>query len=595
VSYFNDLVEVALRSDFREWSQWASHHRLLARMVGVVREVSVGNWRDQQCHWIGSLSGEAPPVQADHPAQAARRTTRQAVLTGLMSKRKHAIETYFQNGVRLHGAGRLQEAEQVYRQVLTASPGHADSLHMLGVLASQCGQPQSALACFDQAISRKPSAAMFHVNRAAALLALRQMDAALAGCEQAIRLKRNCAEAYQVMGDVLSDLGRPHEAVGAYREALRLKPDLPDLHNNIGLALRQAGDLEEASVALRQAVRDTPGDAQASGNLAGVLKELGRLPEAEASYRDALRLRPDDPVQHLNLAFVLLLAGQFEEGWQEYEWRFRASPALAPATQLPRWGGEALDGRTLLIRAEQGVGSTMQFCRYVSLAVRQGSVVLEVQRGLRHLMRGIVPQVIEVGEAVPACDLWSPLLSLPRIFGMNAPMPPYLAADPDRVASWQHRIGGHGRRIGIAWQGNPDAPVEHGRSIPLREFLPLAQVPGIRLISLQKHHGLDQLATAPEALRVEMLGEDFDAGPDAFIDTAAVMQSLDLIITSDTSVAHLAGALGRPVWVALQHVPDWRWLMEGEECHWYPSMRLFRQAKRGDWAGVFARMAEQLR
>jgi hypothetical protein len=194
---------------------------------------------------------------------------------------------------------------------------------------------------------------------------------------------------------------------------------------------------------------------------------------------------------------------------------------------------------------------------------------------------------------LPPFDLWCPLLSLPRLFG-TPPAPPYVRADTARVAFWRERIGAHGRRIGIAWQGNPAAPAERGRSIPLREFLPLAKLPNVRLISLQKHHGLDQLATLPQGMSVETLGEDFDAGPDAFADAAAVMQSLDLVVTSDTSIAHLAGALGRPVWVALQHVPDWRWLLRGEDCAWYPTMRLFRQTRRGDWGGVFERMAQQL-
>jgi len=511
-----------------------------------------------------------------------------------MSKRNHAIEAYFQSGVRLHGAGRLQEAEQVYRQVLATEPGHADSLHMLGVIAAQCGQPEAALACIDQAIAIRPSNAMYHVNRAGAFLALRRLDETVAAGREAVRLKRNCAEAYQVMGHALSDLGRPEEALAAYRDALRHKPELPDLYNNIGLALRQSGRLEEAVVALRQGVKHTPRDAVAQGNLAGVLKELARPAEAEDCYRAALRLHPDDPVLHANIAIVLLLAGKFAEGWQEYEWRFRAGAARVPPCSQPRWNGEGLAGRTLLIRAEQGMGDTIQFCRYVPMAAERGRVVLEVQPGLRHLMRNTATQIIEVGDAPPAFDVWCPLLSLPHLFGMQAPAPPYLAADADRVAAWRDRIGTHGRRIGIAWQGNPTAGAERGRSIPLREFLPLAQVPGVRLISLQKHHGLEQLATVPEGLRIETLGDDFDAGPEAFIDTVAAMQCLDMVITSDTSVAHLAGALGRPVWVALQHVPDWRWLLEGEGCLWYPTMRLFRQAQRGDWGGVFARMAAQL-
>jgi tetratricopeptide (TPR) repeat protein len=510
-----------------------------------------------------------------------------------MSKRKHAIEAYFQSGLRLHRAGRLQEAEQVYRQVLAASPAHADSLHMLGVIAHQCGQPEAALGYFDRAISLKPSSAIFHVNRAAALLPLRQFDAALAACHHALHLKRNCADACQVMGHVLSDVGRPEEAVAAYREALRHKPGLPDGYNNLGLALRQAGRLEDALGALRQAAKQTPRDSAALSNLAGVLKELGQPAEAEACYRAALCEHPDNPVLHLNLGVVLLLAGQFEAGWQEYEWRFRAGAVQIPTCTQPRWNGDDLAGRRLLIRAEQGMGDTIQFCRFVPIAAQRGEVVLEVQPGLRHLISCVLDEtrIVTVGRPLPRFDVWCPLLSLPYLLGMEAPQPPYLAANAARVAEWRARIGTHGRRIGIAWQGNPTSAAERGRSVPLGEFLPLAQLPGVRLISLQKHDGLQQLASLPEQLRIETLGDDFDSGPEAFLDAAAVMQCVDLVVTSDTAVAHLCGALGRPVWVALQHVPDWRWQLNGEACAWYPTMRLFRQPKRGDWASVFARIA----
>ncbi len=510
-----------------------------------------------------------------------------------MSKRKHAIEAYFQNGLRLHAAGRLQEAEQIYRQVLSSVPAYADSWHMLGVLASQCGQPQGAVECIDRALAIRPSEALYHVNRAGALLALRQLDAALAGCQEALRHKRSCAEAYQMMGHVLSDLGRPEEAVAAYREALRLKPGLPDVYNNLGLALRLANQLEPAATALQEAVRRAPADEQAQGNLGGVLKELGRLSDAETCYRTALRGRPDNPVLHLNLAVVLLLAGRLAEGWNEYEWRFRAGAAKLPPCGLPQWGGEARNGRTLLIRAEQGMGDTVQFCRYVRMAAADGPVVLEVQPGLQRLLSRDLSGVpiVGVGDALPAFDVWTPLLSLPRLLGSPAPAPPYLTAEADQVDRWRERIGMHGLKIGIAWQGNPDAAADRGRSIPLRAFAPLAQVPGVRLISLQKYHGLDQLAALQAELRIETLGEDFDAGADAFVDTAAVMQNLDLVVTSDTSVAHLAGALGRPVWVGLQQVPDWRWLTTGEECAWYPSVRLFRQTTRRDWTGVMERIA----
>lgn len=512
-----------------------------------------------------------------------------------MNRPMHAIDAYYQNALKLHGAGRLPEAEQAYRHVLAAQPGHADALHMLGVLASQCGQPQSALACLDQAIALNPSAALFHVNRAAALLALGQLDGAEAACRAALRLKRNCAEAFQVLGHVLADTNRADEAIAAYRNALRLKADLPDIHNNLGLALRQAGRLDDAAVALRQAVRRAPRDPTAVGNLAGMMKELGRLDEAEANYRAALRLQPDDAVAHLNLGIVLLLAGRYAEAWPEYAWRFRAGAARLPALDKPRWSGQPLEGRTLLIRAEQGLGDTIQFCRYVSQAATRGSVVFEVQPGLRWLMAGVIApeRIVQVGDELPPVDVWCPLLDLPLLLGIDAPPPPYLAPDADRVAMWRERIGPQGRKIGIAWQGNPSAAAERGRSVPLKEFLPLARVPGIRLISLQKYHGLEQLKDAPDGLVVETLDE-LDAEQDAFADTAAVLQSLDLVISSDTAIPHLAGALGRPVWLALQHVPDWRFQLTGEANLWYPSMRLFRQAKRGDWAGVFARMAQAL-
>jgi tetratricopeptide (TPR) repeat protein len=513
-----------------------------------------------------------------------------------MSKRKHTIEAYFQNGLRLHNSGRLQQAEQVYRQIIASAPGHADSHHMLGVVASQCGQPEAALACLDRAIALKPSGALYHVNRASALLALGRLDAAEDACRAALRLKRNCAEAYQVLGHTLNDAGRSGEAIAAYSEALRLQPELPDLHNNLGLALRQADRLDEAAEALRLAVRRAPDDAQAQGNLAGILKELGALPEAEANYREALRRHPDDAVLHLNLGLVLLITGRLAEGWEEYEWRFRAGAVRLPTCDQPQWNGEPLAGRTLLIRAEQGMGTTIQFCRYVPPVAAGERVVLEVQPGLRRLISGLpgTIQVVAAGEMLPRFDLHCALLSLPLLSGGQGPHGRYLTAEPDRVALWRDRLGPSGYRVGIAWQGNPASAAERGRSVPLEHFLPLAQVPGVRLISLQKNHGLAQLDTIPPGLRIETLGDDLDSGPDAFIDTAAVMQNLDLIVTSDTSIAHLAGALGRPVWVALQHVPDWRWLLTGEECAWYPTMRLFRQTKRRDWAGVFMRIAERL-
>jgi tetratricopeptide (TPR) repeat protein len=508
-----------------------------------------------------------------------------------MSTRKHALEVQFQNGARLHAAGRLHEAEQVYRQVLAAAPNHADSLHLLGVVALQSGHPQPALTYIDQAIALRPTTAAYHVNRANALLALRQIDAAIAAAREALRLKRSSAEAHMTLGHALSDAGQLDAAIAAYQEALRLQPGMVDAQIGLALTLRLADRLEDAAAALQRGVDRAPADMHARSNLGGVLKELGRLDEAEAQYRAALSRHPQDALLHFNLAMVLLLKGDFAAGWQEYRWR-PARLQLPPLSQ-PEWDGAPLAGRRLFVRAEQGLGSAIQFCRYVSVAAERGDVVMEVQPGLQRLLSSLNVPIVTAGEPPPQFDVWCAMQSLPLLLGAEPPPPPYLTPETDCVARWRERIGSHGRKIGITWQGNPTASAERGRSIPLTAFAPLARIPGVRLISLQKHNGLQQVAQAGD-LPVETLGDDFDAGADAFVDTAAVMQSLDLVISSDTSIAHLAGALARPTWVALQHVPDWRWMLERTDSPWYPTMRLFRQQTRGDWDGVFAAMAQEL-
>jgi hypothetical protein len=306
-----------------------------------------------------------------------------------------------------------------------------------------------------------------------------------------------------------------------------------------------------------------------------------------------LRLAPTAAAPRYNLALLLLLTGRFAEGWDAWEARFAAGAVPRRSFAQPVWDGTPLGERTLLIYSEQGLGDTIQFCRYVPWL--QGRVVFEVQPRMKSLLQTLPgnAKLVTAGEDLPAFDLVCPLMSLPRLAGTPAGTVPYLSAEPERVERWRQRLGGNGLKVGIAWQGNPNRHEDKGRSISLRQFLPLMEVPGIRLISLQKNDGLDQPSAVPE-LRLESLGQDFDAGPGAFVDTAAVMESLDLVITSDTAVAHLAGALGRPVWVALRAVPDWRWMLERSDSPWYPTMRLFRQATRDDWKPVFADMAREL-
>jgi Flp pilus assembly protein TadD len=540
-----------------------------------------------------------PDRQSSRGSSAARPLLRDRT----MSRRSHAIEHYFQQASRLHLNGKYAQAAHIYREILAVAPKHADSLHMLGILALQAGQTQTALQQFDAAIGLRPRVAIYHVNRANALHRLGRFADAANACDAAIRLDRTCAEAYQVLGHIQYDLQQAEAAVAAYRAAARLRPSLHDIHNNLAIALRGAGRLEEAEASLREALRREPREPQLNLNLSGVLKELGRFADAEACVRDLLRADPTNPLHRYNLGLLLLLLGQFEEGWDCYQVRSQ-TPALSfPTFRQPRWQGEPLAGRTLLVHPEQGLGDAIQFCRYLPLLPERagtGPIIFQVERRMLALLTtlGGDHTIVAAGEQLPPLDLVCPLMSLPGLLGTTVETVPatvpYLAADPARVAAWRHRLGNQGYKVGIAWQGNPASQAELGRSIPLREFCPLTKVPGVRLISLQKYAGSEQLTRLPPDCPAEELGDSFDSGSDAFLDAAAVMAGLDLVIASDSAIAHLAGALGRPVWVVLQHVPDWRWMIGRTDCPWYPSMRLYRQARRGDWAEVFARVADDL-
>jgi Flp pilus assembly protein TadD len=504
-----------------------------------------------------------------------------------MSKRSQQIDAFFRQGQQFHMAGRLAEAEQVYRQVIAAAPRHADALHALGALALQAGHPEAADTLLLQAIRLKP-AADFQQTRAVALLTLNRPDEAADTVRLVLRARPQSAEALQVLGHALSDLGQAEPALEAYRTAFRLMPDLPDIRNNVGMALRQANRLEQAEQELRQA----PPEPEALVNLSSVQKERGAFADAEATLRQALRMAPDHPALRYNHALLMLLLGRTEAAWAGWEDRFRSGAVAGRTFSQPQWQGDPLGSRTLLVHTEQGLGDVIQFARY--LPAISGSVVFEAPPRLVRLLSSnpAMPLAISAGAKLPHFDTVVPLLSLPARTSLTPVQPPYLFAEPERVAAWGARLGRTGGlRVGINWQGFPGRFEDKGRSFPLALFQALAG-PGIRLISLQKGAGEEQIGGV--GFPVETL-DGLDDGPDAFVDTAAVMANLDLVITSDTSVAHLAGALGRPVWVALRLVPDWRWMLDRADSPWYPTMRLFRQTVDGDWAPVFAAMVQALR
>ncbi|HTT83069.1 MAG TPA: glycosyltransferase, partial [Rhizomicrobium sp.] len=346
-----------------------------------------------------------------------------------------------------------------------------------------------------------------------------------------------------------------------------------------------------------------PEFAEAHNNRGGALQDMERMDEALRSFERAIELKPGFADAYWNKALYKLLTGQFAEGWQLHEWRKRKSEPLGDRTfPQPAWSGrEDIAGKTLFIHSEQGLGDTIQFCRYAILArARAAQVIFAVPDALEHLLRDLHPSIRIVGQRAvpPPFDYHITLLSMPLAFQTtldNCPADiPYLRAEPDRVDRWRERLGSEGFKIGICWQGNPKGDVDIGRSFPLQCFERIAAIPNVRLISLQRYTGIEQLAQLPPGMKVETLGSEFDSVPDAFVDSAAVMESLDLVITSDTAMAHLAGALGRPAWVALKRVPDWRWLLDRSDTPWYPTLRLFRQKRRGEWRSVFDAMHDRL-
>jgi tetratricopeptide (TPR) repeat protein len=504
--------------------------------------------------------------------------------------------------------GRLSEAEQGYSLALAIEPQDSVILHSRALVRYLLRRYAEALRDYEAIGAEGKENAPVLVGRGATLVALCRYGEALAPLERAIQLLPADAEAHIQRGVALLNLERNAEALESFDRALALRADAPEVLNNRGIALTGTGRLSEALENFIRSAILSGASAEHHTNIGIVLKILGRHREAAASFGRALAQKPDDPSAKFALAFMHLSLGEFALGWPLYEARFDV-PALGnPARHVnaPRWNGtEALAGKTLLIHAEQGLGDVIQFCRYLPLLAAQGaSVVFEVMPSLKALLRTLPPAIRLVGrgEPLPSVDYYCPLLSLPlafktRVDTVPAQMP-YLTAEPQRTASWMQRLRAlPGLRVGVAWQGNPAVEKliwARGRSIPLAALEPLTQLPGVSLVSLQKGPGVEQLRNVPFANRIMDLSAELDRGPDAFLDTAAVMAGLDLVISSDTSVAHLAGALGRPVWTVLAASPEWRWGLERSDSPWYPSMRLFRQTTVGDWTAGVAAIAAAL-
>ncbi len=520
-----------------------------------------------------------------------------------LALKPHYAEAHYSRGNALMELKRPDEALASYEHALALKPDYAEAYNNSGNVLMELKRPDEALASYDRALALRPDHAKAYNNRGNAFMELQRPDSALASYDRALALEPDYAEAYNNRGRALTNLERLDEALGSLDKALALKPDDPDAHNNRGVALKGLKRPEEALSSYDRALALKPGHAGAHFNRGNALIILKRLDEALESLDKALALKPGFYEALCSMSACLLLKGCFEDGWPLYESRKNVAVYAGhfASRSFPQdlWSGDpSLNGKTLFIHWEQGLGDTIQFCRFAKLVEQRGAkVVFSVQNRLRRLLQTLSPTIefIDEKQAPAEFDYYCPLLSLPLAFrtaGDTIPDDaPYLRAEPDRVRKWRDKLGGEGFKIGIAWQGSTN---DDGRSFAPKEFLGVSRIPNVRLISLQKGSGQEQLQALPGGMAVESLGEDFDAGDNAFLDTAAVMENLDLVITSDTSVSHLAGALARPVWVALKHVPEWRWMLDRIDSPWYPTMRLFRQPARGDWQAVFSEIENGL-
>jgi tetratricopeptide (TPR) repeat protein len=508
-------------------------------------------------------------------------------------------------GNLLRERGEFADAIQHYRRASQIRPDSSEAWSGLGNALREVKLTEEAAQAYRRAIELKPDNAVTHNNLGAALQALDRLDEAAGSFERAIALKPDYANAHNNLGSVLRRQGRLSEAESCFQKALALKPDLAAVHYNLGNVLRDQAQFEKAIACYQRALELNSGLTDSWSGLGSALTEQhlrsaaekdSPLEGAAACYRRAIQLEQNNAGIHYNLALLLLLMGHWEEGWREYEWRWKTKDYGRLDFPQPRWAGEPLAGKTILIYSEQGLGDTLQFVRYAPLVQeRGGRVILVCQPQLRSLLSRSpgIDLLLENGECPPVFDLQIPLLSLPGLLQTTTTSTPatipYVFADPVTVQSWAEYFARFPElKVAIAWRGNVTHKSDRYRSIPPPSLQPLSKISGIRLFSVQKD------ATEKELGLIAADSPIIDLGYLDLAATAAVMMHMDLIVSCDTSIAHLAGALGRPVWLALSCTPDWRWLLHRQDTPWYPTMRIFRQSAVGAWTPVLEIMAQQL-
>jgi Flp pilus assembly protein TadD len=495
-------------------------------------------------------------------------------------------------------AGRLAEAAALCRDILSASPSQAHAVQMLGLVAFQGGKLEEAIEHLRRAVALAPNVALFHANLGEMCRLAGRSDEAVAEGKRALALQPAYPEALSNVGVALYEQKKYEKAADCHRRAIGFKPDFALAHGNLGNALFALKCFDEAATAHRRAIALDPNFADAWSNLGIALHHAGHYDEAMAALRRAIALAPHHANAHSGLGILLLMRGEFGEGWEEYEWRLQAGAVKEPRFTRPPWRGESLAGRHIYVQAEQGFGDTIQFARYLPwLERRAGSVTVRVQQKLLNLMRESLPGIEVLGDGgapstAPDCEC--ALLSLPRLLKTRLEsIPasvPYLRPPVEIGARWRARLATMpGLKAGVVWAGSPEHANDFRRSLRLAALAPVLAVPGVTFVSLQVGPRAADRQTRPAAKIADLSSKLVD-----FAETAAAVAALDLVITVDTAVAHLAGALGKPVWLLLPWVTDWRWLLGRADSPWYPTMRLYRQQQGEAWRDVAARVAEEL-
>lgn len=507
---------------------------------------------------------------------------------------------------------KLAQARALCRDICVAEPTSVEALNLLAAIALQARDYEDAIATMRQTLRAGGNAAVTHFNIGVALRELGRFDDEVAAYDESLAHRPRFFEAWFNRGNALRLLGRHDEAIASFDRAIAIRPECAEAFNNRGNALADLGRHREAMISFDRAVTLKPDYAVAHDNRGNALEGLGRRDDALRSYAEAQRCAPDYADAHWNESLCRLLIGDYARGWEKYEWRWRTGTYVRgerPRFSVPLWlGRESLAGRTILLHAEGGLGDTLQFCRFATSVSTLGArVLLEVQPQLHRLLTGLdgVDELLVQGQRRPAFDFHCPLMSLPLALGTPSDaIPaslPYITPDPEQVSAWGRRIGeDRGRlRVGLVWAGNPrlgiatSQAMDKRRSMPFARFEPLLDLCGIDFYSLQKGDAAQaQLRGSPLAQRVIDVTDQIED----FADTAALVAHLDLVIAVDTSTAHLAGAMGKPVWLLNRYDTCWRWFLGRSDSPWYPKvMRIFRQPEAGNWHAVVDEVGDALR